>query len=91
MDLTKIAKSKVWEKDFSDWDDILDNGILKCDEILDESKVMISIMRTGKIIEEIHSKFLFKNFDLSIPQLSILEILYFSRNKNLTQNHLARK
>ncbi len=91
MDLKQIHKSKVWDKDFENWDDILDNGILKCEGILTESKLMLSIMRTGKILEEIHSKFLSENFDLSIPQLSILEILYFcKKSSGLTQSQLAK-
>ncbi|MCA9459941.1 MAG: winged helix DNA-binding protein [Nanoarchaeota archaeon] len=88
-DIEKIKNSPVWKQEFENWDDILDKGIMKCNEINNEDKVLILIMRTSKMIEEHQNKFL-KKFDLSLAQLNILETLYFCHKEYLNQNELSK-
>ncbi len=83
-----IKDSSVWNQNFKNWDDILDNGILKCKDIDLDDQAMISILRSGKLVEDIFNEFL-KHFDLSIAQQSILETLYFCNKDSLTQNELS--
>ncbi|MFW5704316.1 MAG: MarR family winged helix-turn-helix transcriptional regulator [Nanoarchaeota archaeon] len=87
--LQAIRDSEVWNKDFSDYDDILDNGILECEEIDLTGKFMFSVLRTSQMIEEILTKMLFEH-DLSLPQLAVIETLYFGRQKNLSQEKLSK-
>lgn len=84
-----IKTSKVWNQDFKNWDEILDKGILECEYIPSEKKTMLSILRTGKLIEEIVEAALAR-YDLSMAQKSVLEALYFSETVNFTQSQLSK-
>lgn len=86
-----VKESKVWDREFVDWDDILDNGILNCDEISNDDKAMHSIIRTADIIKEIFTLKLEKQFNLSMAQLNILECIYFSKREFLTQEEISKK
>lgn len=85
-----IRNSNVWNRNFSDYDDILENGILKCSEIADEKKIILSILRTGQLIED-HIREELRKINLSIPQLSILEVLYFAKGVSITQSQLSKR
>jgi DNA-binding MarR family transcriptional regulator len=87
--ILEIKNSTVWNRDFSDYDDILDNGILKCDEVACAGKVMLSISRTAQIMDDMYDKML-AVFDISRPQLSVLESLYFSKHDFISQEKLSR-
>lgn len=89
VDIKLIKKSKVWDQDFEDWDEILDKGILKCEHIPEESKAMLSVVRTGQIIENIIEKMLSKH-NISIAQKSVLESLYFSPALKMSQSELSK-
>ncbi|MCA9496962.1 MAG: MarR family transcriptional regulator [Nanoarchaeota archaeon] len=87
--IEKIKNSPVWKQEFENWDDILDKGIMQCKEINDEDKILISIIRAGKMLEESQNDFL-KKYNLSLAQLNILETLYFCPKKYLTQIELSK-
>ena len=88
-EIQELKNSKIWHQDFKDWDDILERGILKCELIPEENKALVSILRTSKLLEDAISKILEK-YNLSIPQKSVLESLYFCPEKHMTQNELAK-
>lgn len=89
IDIKLIKKSKVWNQEFKDWDEILDNGIIKCEYIPEDSKSILSIVRTGQIIEQIVENMLSK-YNISIAQKSVLESLYFCENEKMSQSELSK-
>ena len=89
IDINLIKKSKVWQSEFENWDEILDKGILKCEYIPEDNKAMLSIVRTGQIIEQIIELMLSK-YNLSIAQKSVLESLYFCENEKMSQSELSK-
>lgn len=88
--IEQIRSSKVWDREFEDCDDVLDNGILKCEFIPEDSKLILSIMRTSQLLEHIWEKALAKH-DLSIPQFELMKMLYFSKKDFLTQEEISKK
>ncbi len=89
VDIKQIKKSKVWNQEFESWDEILDKGILKCEYIPEDNKAMLSIVRTGQIIEHIVEQMLSK-YNVSIAQKSVLESLYFCENEKMSQSELSK-
>lgn len=87
--LNNLKSSPIWQQDFKDIDDILENGILKCDIIPLFPKSIISTIRTGDIIKS-HAEKLLEQLDISIPQKNILDALNFSQNGYLTQKELSK-
>ncbi len=85
----KIRASSVWDREFKDFDDVLENGILKSDDLPEIGKAIQSIVRTGDIIKSYIEQFLSK-FDLSIAQKSVLDTLFFSKCGYLTQNEISK-
>jgi len=89
INITQIKSSKVWNQNFEDCDEILDKGILKCEYIPNDNKAMLSIIRTGQIIEQIVELMLSK-YNLSMAQKSVLESLYFCETHKLSQSELSK-
>ena len=87
--LFRLKSSDVWDKDFRDIDDVLDRGIMKCEDIPSIHKAVINIIRTGDMLKSMNEEFL-KMYDLTFAQQSILESLFFSNRDYLTQNELSR-
>lgn len=84
-----VKTSKVWNQEFKNWDEVLDNGILECEHIPEQNKAMLSILRTGKLIEEVIEKVL-SQYDLSLAQKSVLEAIFFSQAEYITQSELSK-
>lgn len=85
----KLRESSVWDKEFKDWDDALDNGVLKSDDVPIQNKALLSIFRAGNIVEQIINENL-EIYDLSIPQKNVLDALYFCKKEYMTQDELSK-
>lgn len=87
--IDKLKNLDIWEKEFENIDDLLDNFMLKSPEIPEFTKAVLSVIRTGDIIKHTSEKY-FKKFGLTIAQKSILEALYFCGKEYLTQSQLSK-
>lgn len=87
--IEKLKASNLWDKDYKDLDDFIDNGLLKADFIPNLPKIIANVVRTGDMMKVIADKHL-SAFDLSIPQKHVLEALYFSKKEYLTQQELSK-
>ncbi|USN44195.1 MAG: MarR family transcriptional regulator [Candidatus Woesearchaeota archaeon] len=90
MSAHKIRESKVWERTFEDWDDILDNGFLKCPEVSSQDKALASLLRTSHLIQELLEA-QFSSFGVTIAQFHVLELLYFCKKQALSQSEISSK
>lgn len=86
-----LLNTSFKDRNFSDFDDFLDNGIINSKDISNKIKIAFSIFRSGKIIEEGFSRKLFDRYNISLVQFNILMIIYFSKDKNLSQVEISKK
>lgn len=84
-----IRASPIWKKNFKDIDDVLDNGLNKCEEIPATARLLRTIMRTGEIIR-MKNEELLNELGLTLSQKNILDALFFSGKKGMTQEELSR-
>lgn len=82
-------KSKIWEKEFKNVEDVIDNFILKDENISDFLKYINLIIRTSEVIVQATEKY-FSKYDLSITQKDVLQVLYFSNKEYLTQIQISK-
>ena len=84
-----IKSSKLWDKNYKNLDDFIENGIIKSDKIPSGVKLLSYIIWVGDIAKNEADKFL-KKEGLSIPQKNILEALFFSGKEYMTQEQLSK-
>jgi len=85
--IEKNFKVDITSDRFRDYDDLFEEVLLKSKLPL-EVKFYLSLLRTSFLLSEKIEKEL-KQFDLTLAQKSILDILFFSKAEYLTQNEIS--
>lgn len=84
-----FRKSKIWDKDFENFEDTMDIGVQEDKDIPNFAKAMQLIIRTSDLMKDVGEKYLSK-YDLSIAQKGVLAALYYCEDGYMTQVKLSK-